>query len=485
MTKFNQKYEPVIGLEVHAQLLTKTKLFCSCSTKFGNNPNSNVCPICLGHPGVLPVVNKTAVKFAIMMGIATNCKINRHSIFARKNYFYPDLPKGYQISQYEEPLCENGIIKISKKDGSEKHIRIKRIHLEEDAGKSVHDKSDSTLIDVNRCGVPLIEIVTEPDISSPEEANLYLMKIKQLVQYLEICDGNMEEGSLRCDANISVRLKGENKLGIKTEIKNMNSFRNVERALEYEINRQIDCLEDGEEIIQQTLLWNAELEQAFSMRTKEEEHDYRYFPDPDLTPLFIDENWLSDIKESIPELPDSRLNKFINSYSLPKYDAEILTQDKNIADYYELVVKNSKDYKLASNWVMVDIMSVLNSKNISIKEFTIQPENLSKLISLISNNTISNKIAKDIFQIMLETNQNPETIIKEKDLIQISDEKIITDIVNTVIDSHSEQLNEFLSGKDKVVGFFIGQIMKQTKGKANPQLVNKILLNELNNRKNK
>jgi len=485
MTKFNQKYEPVIGLEVHAQLLTKTKLFCSCSTKFGNNPNINVCPVCLGHPGVLPVVNKTAVKFAIMMGIATNCKINRHSIFARKNYFYPDLPKGYQISQYEEPLCENGIIKISRKDGSEKYIRIKRIHLEEDAGKSVHDKSDSTLIDVNRCGVPLIEIVTEPDISSPEEANLYLMKIKQLVQYLEICDGNMEEGSLRCDANISVRLKGDTKLGIKTEIKNMNSFRNVERALEYEINRQIDCLEDGEEIIQQTLLWNAELEQAFSMRTKEEEHDYRYFPDPDLTPLFIDENWLSDIKESIPELPDSRLNKFINSYSLPQYDAEILTQDKKIADYYELVVENSRDYKLASNWVMVDIMSVLNSKNISIKEFTIQPENLSKLISLISNNTISNKIAKDIFQIMLETNQDPETIIKEKDLVQISDEKIIKDIVNNVIDSHSEQLNEFLSGKDKVIGFFVGQIMKQTKGKANPQMVNKILLNELNNRKKK
>jgi len=485
MTKFNQKYEPVIGLEVHAQLLTKTKLFCSCSTKFGNNPNSNVCPVCLGHPGVLPVVNKTAVKFAIMMGIATNCKINRHSIFARKNYFYPDLPKGYQISQYEEPLCENGIIKISKKDGGEKYIRIKRIHLEEDAGKSVHDKSDSTLIDVNRCGVPLIEIVTEPDISSPEEANLFLMKIKQLVQYLEICDGNMEEGSLRCDANISVRLKGDNKLGVKTEIKNMNSFRNVERALEYEINRQIDCLEDGEDIIQQTLLWNAELEQAFSMRTKEEEQDYRYFPDPDLTPLFVDENWLSEIKGSIPQLPDARLKRFIESYSLPLYDAEILTQDKNIADYYELVVKNLKDYKLASNWVMVDIMSVLNSKNISIKEFTVQPENLSKLISLISNNTISNKIAKDIFQIMIETNQDPETIVKERDLVQITDDKTITEIVEKVIDSHPEQLKDFLAGKEKVVGFFVGQIMKLTKGKANPQLVNKILISELNNKKNK
>ncbi len=484
MSKFDQKYEPVIGLEVHAQLLTETKLFCSCSTKFGNSPNSNICPICLGHPGVLPVLNKKAVEFAVMMGISTNCKINRHSIFARKNYFYPDLPKGYQISQYEEPLCENGFITITGKDGTEKNIRIKRIHLEEDAGKSIHNKYDSTLIDVNRCGVPLIEIVTEPDISSPEEAYLYLMKIKQIVLYLEICDGNMEEGSLRCDANISVRLKGESKLGTKTEIKNMNSFRNVERALDYEIERQINSLEDGEEIIQQTLLWNADTDQAYPMRTKEEEHDYRYFPDPDLTPLFINDEWYNEIKNSIPELPDIRLKRFIDFYSLPQYDAEILTQDKSIADYYEMVAKNSKEYKLVSNWIMVDVMSVLNSKNITIKEFTVKPEYLSKLINLISDNVISNKIAKEVFQIMLENNQDPDVIVKEKNLIQISDEKVIIEIVNRVMESNPDQLNEYLSGKDKVVGFFVGQIMKLTKGKANPQLVNKILIEQLNNKKN-
>lgn len=480
MSKFQQKYEAVIGLEVHAQLLTETKLFCNCSTKFGNKPNSNICPVCLGHPGVLPVLNKNAVEFAIKMGIATNCTINRHSIFARKNYFYPDLPKGYQISQYEEPLCENGYIEIINKDNNQKKIRIKRIHLEEDAGKSIHDKFDKTLIDVNRCGVPLIEIVTEPDINSPEEAYLYLMKIKQLVQYLEICDGNMEEGSLRCDANISVRLKGEEKLGVKTEIKNMNSFRNVERALEYEIERQIDSLEDGQQIIQQTLLWNADREEAFPMRTKEEEHDYRYFPDPDLTPLIINDDWFNNIKNAIPELPDLKLKRFIENYSLPKYDAEILTQDKYLADYYENVVKEIPEYKLASNWMMVDVMSVLNSNNISIKEFSIPSENLTSLIRLISENIISSKIAKEVFQIMLAKGKSPEIIVKEKNLVQITDEKSIKEIVITVLQNNPNQIQEYKAGKEKVIGFFVGQIMKQTQGKANPQLVNKILLEELN-----
>lgn len=484
MSKLNQKYEPVIGLEVHAQLLTEAKLFCNCSTKFGNNPNSNVCPVCLGHPGVLPVLNKKAVEFALMMGIATNCRINRHSIFARKNYFYPDLPKGYQISQYEEPLCENGFIDVTKKDGTDKKIRIKRIHLEEDAGKSIHDKSETTLIDVNRCGVPLIEIVTEPDINSSEEAYLYLMKIKQIVQYLQICDGNMEEGSLRCDANISVRLKGETQLGVKTEIKNMNSFRNIERALNYEIERQIELLEDGERIVQQTLLWNADLEQAFPMRTKEEEHDYRYFPDPDLTPLLINDDWFEQIKSSIPELPDKKLKRFIEQYSLPKYDAEILTQDKFLADYYEKVVSETVDYKLASNWIMVDVMSVLNSNNISINSFSIPPENLAKLIRLISNNVISSKIAKEIFKVMLEENKDPEIIVKEKNLVQITDESSIKEIVKKVIKNNHSQVIEFIDGKEKVLGFFVGQIMKLTQGKANPQLVNKILLDELNKIRN-
>lgn len=483
MLKFNQKYEPVIGLEVHAQLLTETKLFCSCSTKFGNEPNTNICPVCLGHPGVLPVLNKKAVEFAVMMGIATNCKINSHSIFARKNYFYPDLPKGYQISQYEEPLCENGFITITKKDGSEKIIRIKRIHLEEDAGKSIHDKSDSTLIDVNRCGIPLIEIVSQPDINSPEEAYLYLMKIKQLVQYLEICDGNMEEGSLRCDANVSVRKVGETKLGVKTEIKNMNSFRNVEKAIKFEIERQIDLLEDGEEVVQQTLLWNADLEEAYPMRTKEEEQDYRYFPDPDLTPLLVDELWLEKIKNAIPELPDIKLKRFIESYSIPNYDAEIITQDKSLANYYEKVVAHTKEYKLASNWLMVDVMSILNSENITINKFTISPENLAKLINLISEGVISSKIAKEVFQIMLKDDKDPNLIVKEKNLAQINDKNLIRDLVLKVLDSNINQVDEYLSGKEKVFGFFVGQIMKQTQGKANPQLLNKVLLEELNLRK--
>ncbi|MCX7611636.1 MAG: Asp-tRNA(Asn)/Glu-tRNA(Gln) amidotransferase subunit GatB [Ignavibacterium sp.] len=483
MSKFNQKYEPVIGLEVHAQLLTETKLFCSCSTKFGNEPNTNICPVCLGHPGVLPVLNKKAVEFAIMMGIATNCKINNHSVFARKNYFYPDLPKGYQISQYEEPLCENGFITITKKDGSEKIIRIKRIHLEEDAGKSIHDKSDSTLIDVNRCGIPLIEIVSQPDINSPEEAYLYLMKIKQLVQYLEICDGNMEEGSLRCDANVSVRKVGDTKLGVKTEIKNMNSFRNVEKAIRFEIERQIDLLEDGEQVVQQTLLWNADLEEAYPMRTKEEEQDYRYFPDPDLTPLLVDELWLEKIKNAIPELPDIKLKRFIESYSIPNYDAEIITQDKSLANYYEKVVAHTKEYKLASNWLMVDVMSILNSENITINKFAISPENLAKLINLISEEVISSKIAKEVFQIMLKDDKDPNLIVNEKNLAQINDINLIKDIVSKVLDSNTNQVEEYLSGKEKVFGFFVGQIMKQTQGKANPQLLNKVLLEELNLRK--
>ena len=324
----NSKYEAVIGLEVHAQLLTESKAFCGCSTKFGNNPNSNVCPVCLGHPGVLPVLNKKVVEFTVLMGLATNCKINEHSIFARKNYFYPDLPKGYQISQYEEPICENGFIQVTPKDGTSKKIGITRIHMEEDAGKSIHDQSPLTLVDVNRCGVPLMEIVSEPDIRTAEEAYLYLNKIKQIVQYLEICDGNMEEGSLRCDANISVRLKGETKLGVKTEIKNMNSFRNVERAIDFEINRQIELIEDGEKIVQQTLLWDADLNEAYLMRSKEEAHDYRYFPDPDLLPVIVGEKWKTEIENILPELPEAKQQRFVTDFSLPLYDSEILIQSK-------------------------------------------------------------------------------------------------------------------------------------------------------------
>lgn len=475
----NHKYEAVIGLEVHAQLLTETKAFCSCSTKFGNLPNSNVCPVCLGHPGVLPVLNKKVVEFTVLMGLATNCQINKHSVFARKNYFYPDLPKGYQISQYEEPICENGYIEVLSSDKSVKKIRIKRIHMEEDAGKSIHDQSEYTLVDVNRCGVPLIEIVTEPDINSPEEAYQYLAKIKQIVQYLGICDGNMEEGSLRCDANVSVRLKGENKLGTKTEIKNMNSFRNVEKALKYEIERQIDLIEDGEEVTQQTLLWNADLNEAFPMRTKEETHDYRYFPDPDLLPVVVDEKWIETYSASMPELPENKFNRFLTQYSLPEYDADILTQQKSIADYFEKVCELTNDFKSASNWIMTDVLGYINEHKIEIEEFPVSAENLAKLINLISNETISSKIAKEVFTIMIELKQNPEIIVKEKNLVQISDESELAKIIQNVLFKNQNQIEEYLSGKEKVLGFFVGQIMKETKGKANPQLVNRLLKTEL------
>jgi aspartyl-tRNA(Asn)/glutamyl-tRNA(Gln) amidotransferase subunit B len=471
----NLKYEAVIGLEVHAQLLTESKIFCSCSTKFGNEPNSNTCPVCLGHPGVLPVLNKKVVEFTVLMGLATNCKINQQSIFARKNYFYPDLPKGYQISQYEEPICEHGFIEVNPKNGSSKKIGITRIHMEEDAGKSIHDQSSSTLVDVNRCGVPLMEIVSEPDIRTSEEAYLYLNNIKKIVQYLGICDGNMEEGSLRCDANISVRLKGEKKFGVKTEIKNMNSFRNVERAIDYEINRQTDLIEDGEDIVQQTLLWDADLNEAIPMRSKEESNDYRYFPDPDLLPVIVDEEWKTEISKSLPELPETKYKRFISDFSLPVYDAEILTQTKSLANYYESVISITDDYKTASNWVISEVLAVVNEKKIDISDFPITALNLGKLINLIKAGTISGKIAKEVFALMLQDNSDPGQIVKDKNLVQISDTSEIESIIQKIIESNPAQVQEYLAGKEKVFGFFVGQVMKETKGKANPKLVNEIL----------
>lgn len=475
----NPKYEAVIGLEVHAQLLTESKAFCGCSTKFGNEPNSNVCPVCLGHPGVLPVLNKKVVEFTVLMGLATNCKINKHSIFARKNYFYPDLPKGYQISQYEEPICENGFIEITSKNSLSKKIGITRIHMEEDAGKSIHDQSSSTLVDINRCGVPLMEIVSEPDIRTPEEAYLYLNKIKQIVQYLGICDGNMEEGSLRCDANISVRLKGDKEFGVKTEIKNMNSFRNVERAIDFEINRQIDLIEDGEKIVQETLLWDADSNEAFPMRSKEEAHDYRYFPDPDLLPVIVNDEWIKEIESILPELPEAKRKRFITEFSLPVYDSEILTQSKYLADYYETVTSVTKDYKSASNWIISEVLAVVNEKKIDILDFPITPVNLGKLINLINDGTISGKIAKEVFNFMLIDNSDPELIVKEKNLIQISDTSEIELIIKKIIDTNPDQVQEYRSGKEKVFGFFVGLVMKQSKGKANPKLVNEILKKKL------
>lgn len=475
----NNKYEAVIGLEVHAQLLTDSKIFCGCSTKFGNEPNSNTCPVCLGHPGVLPVLNKKVVEFSVLMGLAANCTINEHSVFARKNYFYPDLPKGYQISQYEEPICENGFVIVSPKNAEDKKIGITRIHLEEDAGKSIHDQSSSTLVDVNRCGVPLIEIVSEPDIRTPEEAYLYLSKIKQLVQYLGICDGNMEEGSLRCDANVSVRLKGETKFGVKTEIKNMNSFRNVERAIEFEINRQIELIEDGDEVVQQTLLWNADLNEAYPMRSKEEAHDYRYFPDPDLLPVIVDKKWKEEIKSQLPELPDMKLKRFMNDFSLSRYDSEVLTQSKSLADYYDKVVSVTDEYKIACNWITGDVLAFINDKKIDISEFTVSPENIGKLVNLIKSGTISGKIAKEIFPEMILSSNDPEIIVKGKNLLQISDTSEIEAIVNKIISNNQAQVEEYRQGKEKVFGFFVGQVMKESKGKANPQIVNEIIKQKL------
>ncbi len=472
------RFEAIIGLEIHAQLLTESKLFCSCSTKFGNPPNTNVCPVCMGHPGILPVLNKKAVEFTVLMGLATNCTINRHSIFARKNYFYPDLPKGYQISQFEFPLCSNGFLEFEV-NNEKKRVRINRIHLEEDAGKSIHDQGNFTLLDFNRCGVPLIEIVTAPDLRTPEEAGKFLGEIRQIVKYLGICDGNMEEGSLRCDANVSIREAGSDILGTKTEVKNMNSIKNVIDALRYEINRQIELISNGEEVIQQTLLWNAEKQIIEPMRTKEESHDYRYFPEPDLPHLVIDDEWLKSITTKLTELPSSRKHRMKTQYGLPDYDIEILTSEKEYADYFEEVAKFTIDYKSISNWFMTEILKIINEEKISINEFPIKPEWLGELINLINNQTISGKIAKEVFAEMLSSHQSPSTIINNKNLIQISDEKILIEIIDKVLDSNQKQVQQYLDGKEKVFAHFVGQVMKETKGKANPNLVNKILTEKL------
>jgi len=472
-------YEAVIGLEIHAQLLTESKLFCGCSTKFGNPPNTNVCPVCMGHPGVLPVLNKKAVEFTIRMGLATNCTINRKSVFARKNYFYPDLPKGYQISQYEFPLCSNGYLDLEIENKT-RRIRINRIHLEEDAGKSIHDQGPYTLLDFNRCGVPLIEIVTAPDLRSPEEAGKFLTEIRQIVKYLGICDGNMEEGSLRCDANVSVREKGSNILGTKTEVKNMNSIRYVVEALKFEINRQIEILENGGKIEQQTLLWNSDKQIVEPMRSKEESHDYRYFPEPDLPQVEVNEIWLEEIQKNLPELPSARKSRFKSQYNLPEYDIEILTTEKEWADYFEETAKYTNDFKSISNWFMTEILKIINEEKISIKDFVIKPEWIAELINSINNQTISGKIAKEVFNEMLSSAEPPSEIIKKKGLVQITDENEILKVVTKVLNENQKQVEQYLSGKEKVFAHFVGQVMKETKGKANPSLVNRILKEELN-----
>ncbi|MEK9135662.1 MAG: Asp-tRNA(Asn)/Glu-tRNA(Gln) amidotransferase subunit GatB [Bacteroidota bacterium] len=484
----NANYEAVIGLEVHAQMLTETKAFCGCPTTFGEEPNTNVCPVCLGMPGTLPVLNIGLVEFAMRLGLATDCKIAPKSIFARKNYFYPDLPKGYQISQYEEPICSDGYIDIELEVGTKKRIGITRIHMEEDAGKSIHDVGADTLVDVNRCGVPLIEIVSEPDMRLPREAYLYLWKMRQLVTYLGICDGNMEEGSLRCDANVSVRRKGEARFGTKTEVKNMNSFRYVERALEFEINRQIQLIEDGEKVVQETLLWDADQNAAFPMRSKEEAHDYRYFPDPDLVPVLVDEKWIERVRADLPELPTPRRDRYVNMLGLPKYDAEVLTTEKGTADYFEqtlsrLCAINQKspreNAKAGSNWVITDVPRVVGERKIDIRDFKISPRNLASMIGLIHDGTISGKIAKDVFEEMLTSNQDPKSIVEAKGLIQVSDTSAIWKAVDDILSSNRPQVEKYLGGNEKIFGFFVGETMKVMKGKANPRIVNDLLKKKL------
>ncbi len=467
-------YEAIIGLEVHAQLLTKSKIFCNCSTKFGAQPNSHVCPVCMGMPGILPVLNKKVVEFALKMALATHCRINFYSVFARKNYFYPDLPKGYQISQYEHPLAEDGWVEIEV-NGQKKQIGILRIHMEEDAGKLMHDPHKPiSYVDFNRTGVPLIEIVSKPDIRTPEEGVAYLKKLRSILRYLEICDGNMEEGSFRCDANISLRLVNAEKFGVRTELKNMNSFKHVQRALAYEIERQRSILEQGGSVVQETRLWDENRGITRSMRGKEEAHDYRYFPDPDLMPVVIDKKWIEEIEKTLPELPDVKKERFKQVYGLPEYDAEVLTSEKELAEYFERVVKWGSDAKLASNWLMSEVLRKLNQQKQEITACPITPKDLAELLQLIQKGTISGKIAKVVFEEMYSSGKPASQIVREKGLVQITDQAVLEKIAQKIIESYPKEVEQYKAGKEKLLGFFVGQMMKQTKGKANPQLVNKI-----------
>ncbi|MBX3025266.1 Asp-tRNA(Asn)/Glu-tRNA(Gln) amidotransferase subunit GatB [bacterium] len=476
-------YEAVIGLEVHAELLTESKIFCGCSAKFGAAPNENTCPLCLALPGVLPVLNRRVVEFAIKAGLATHCAIAPLSRWARKNYFYPDLPKGYQISQYELPICLDGRIDIEV-DGTTRPVRLTRIHMEEDTGKNIHDQhGDASLVDYNRCGVPLLEIVSEPDLRTPAEAGAYLRKLRQILQYLEVCDGNMEEGSFRCDANISVRPRGTAAFGTKAEVKNMNSFRAVEKAIEHEIERQIDLVRHGEKVVQETRLWDPDREETRSMRSKESAHDYRYFPDPDLLPLEVSRQWIADVQATMPELPDARRARFASAYGLPAYDAEVLTARKDIADYFETAVRAGGSAKAVSNWVMGDILRIVRERKLDealvIRDWPVSPAHLAEMLTLIDDDTISGKIAKTVFEQMVATGKAPAAIVAEQGLSQVSDSGAIEAAIAAVLDANADKVAEYRAGKDKLFGFFVGQVMKATQGKANPGKVNELLKQRL------
>jgi len=470
-------YETNIGLEVHLQLSTKTKAFCSCSTRFGSEPNTQTCPVCLGLPGSLPVLNRETLVSAIKVALALQCDIADYMKFDRKNYYYPDLPKNFQISQYDRPLSRNGILEISTEKGI-KRIRIKRVHMEEDAGKLFHKKGYS-LVDYNRAGTPLLEIVSEPDLSSPEEAHNYLTTLKSILRYLDVSDCNMEEGSLRCDANISQRKEGDDKLGVKTELKNMNSFRGVKNALEYEVERQRSLLESGQHVTQETRLWDENKNVTTAMRSKEEAHDYRYFPEPDLAPFVIDRHLIEQVRAEIPELPRARKSRFVSHFGLPDYDASVLVQERKIADFFEETVKLYDNPKAVSNWLMGDISAILNDRHTGIEQTRLSPRHLAEMLKMVDDNVISAKIAKAILPEMVNDGKAPKVLVEKKGLSQISDAAALEDIVKQVLAENGKTVNDYKSGKKNAFTFLVGQVMKATRGKANPQMVNEILRDRL------